>query len=320
MLEVETRRRLLPVEVTVAPDTPPQILSDPVRLRQILFNVVGNAIKFTEVGRVDVRVGRLPARPEEGTPEMVMVDVGDTGVGIADDDQPQLFQPFARARGTARPAEGHGLGLAVSRRLAQALGGNLVLVSSAPGRGSTFRLTVPAPDPGVAMPEAASDLRRPTRSDHRSLAGVRLLLADDHEDLRSALALLLGNAGADVEAVNDGAAALARATATRFDVMLLDVEMPGLRGPAVASELRARGDRTPIVAMTAHAMHEERDGCLAAGCNAVVVKPFNIQALITMIGDQATSARSAPPPRPDPKPGAETGKPRGRLAGRPDRT
>jgi len=296
MLEVETRRRSLPVKVTVAPDAPRAIRSDPVRLRQILFNVVGNAIKFTEAGRVDVSVGRLRARADHGASggsgtsgasDMLAIDVGDTGVGIAAQDQLRLFQPFARARASAHAPDGHGLGLALSRRLAQVLGGDLVLVSSAPGRGSTFRLTVPAPEPCDEVPKVESDRRRPARRDGQALAGLRLLVAEDHDDLRAALALLLGSAGAEVEMVTDGTAALAQALAGTFDVVLLDVEMPGLKGPVVASELRARGSRTPIIAMTAHALHEERDRCLAAGCNAVLIKPFDIQVLIDAIRGQA---------------------------------
>jgi signal transduction histidine kinase/CheY-like chemotaxis protein len=312
MLEVETRRRSLPVEVKVASDTPRLIRSDPVRLRQILFNVVGNAIKFTEAGRIDVSVGRLqaPARAGGGeAAEMLAIDVGDTGVGIAAEDQLRLFQPFARARGTARPAEGHGLGLALSRRLAQVLGGDLVLVTSAPGRGSTFRLTVPAPRADVITGAVEAAPVRPPRRDSRALAGLRLLVAEDHDDLRTSLALLLGNVGAEVDAVTDGAAALARATASRFDVILLDVEMPELKGPAVASALRARGDQTPIVAMTAHALQEERDRCLAAGCNDVIVKPFDIDVLIAALDGQATrilaaGPRAARPARPARKAGA----------------
>ena len=289
MLEVETRRRSLPVEVKVAPDTPRAIRSDPVRLRQILFNVVGNAIKFTDAGRIDVSVARLLAGATGGAETagaMLAIDVGDTGVGIAADDQPRLFQPFARARGTARPAEGHGLGLALSRRLAQALGGDLVLVASAPGRGSTFRLTVPAPAIDPAAVAAEPSPGRPARPDPRALAGLRLLVADDNDDLRTALSLLLGNVGAEVETAIDGAAALARAVASPFDIVLLDVEMPRLRGPEVAGALRARGVETPIIAMTAHALDEERERCLSAGCDDVIVKPFDIGALIDAIAAQ----------------------------------
>jgi signal transduction histidine kinase/CheY-like chemotaxis protein len=298
MLEVETTRKSLPVQVSVARDTPREVKSDPVRLRQILFNVVGNAIKFTEAGRVDVSVRRLRGRDDDGvTEDMVAIDVEDTGMGIAEEDQSRLFQPFARARAGARPREGHGLGLALSRRLAQALGGNLILVSSMPGKGSTFRLTIPAEEPGVAAVGTGAELALPPARDAQQLTGVKLLVADDHEDLRSALELLLVDAGAQVETACDGQQAFDRATASKYDVVLLDVEMPIMTGLEVASRLRARGDQTPIIAVTAHAMREERERCLDAGCNGVVVKPFDIQALITEILAQMTRAQPAPAPR-----------------------
>jgi len=130
-------------------------------------------------------------------------------MGMSAATQASLFQPFFRAA-EARGIPGHGLGLALSRRLAQVLGGDLVLVSSAPGRGSTFRLTVPAPEPCGEVPKVESDRRRPARRDGQALAGLRLLVAEDHDDLRAALALLLGSAGAEVEMVTDGTAALAK--------------------------------------------------------------------------------------------------------------
>lgn len=310
MLEVETKRKALPIHVAVAPDAPQEVRSDAVRLRQILFNVVGNAIKYTEGGRVDVSVSRLRARNRGGR-DMAVIDVGDTGVGIRAEDQERLFQPFARARGPAGPAQGHGLGLALSRRLAQALGGNLVLVSSTPGQGSTFRLTIPASD-GAARaeaPEPAEAVTAPRPAaleDAEPLAGIKLLVADDHDDLRSALELLLVDAGAKVETAGDGLEALDRATRKRFDLVLLDVEMPGLDGLTVAAQLRDRGKATPIIAVTAHALREERERCFAAGCSGVVTKPFDMRVLISEIRNQLMRAKPARAGHRHARPGARS--------------
>jgi signal transduction histidine kinase/ActR/RegA family two-component response regulator len=299
MLEVEALRKSLAVDVTVARGAPPEVKSDPIRLRQILFNVVGNAIKYTEAGRVEIRVGKVAGKRRA----TAAIDVKDTGVGIARVDRARLFQPFARGGEASRRLQGNGLGLALSRRLAQALGGDLVLLESALGRGSTFRLTLPAHDgetspaaaggaaDGAAQPESPAPPAPPAR-EARPLAGVRLLVADDHDDLRSALARLLVDAGADVETAADGRAAFDLALRGNPDVVLLDVEMPGLTGLDVASRLRAHGRAVPIVAVTAHVLPEERERCLQAGCSGVIIKPFDMDTLIDEIRAQLARARA----------------------------
>jgi signal transduction histidine kinase len=137
--EIEAEAKSLRLWVSVARDVPAIVLTDATQLRQILVNVIGNAVKFTEAGRVEVRLGHDAKR------DLVTVDVIDTGVGITDEDRAQLFEPFGRGRATAHRFPGTGLGLVLSRRLARALGGDLVLVKTAPGKGSRFRLTLPGP-------------------------------------------------------------------------------------------------------------------------------------------------------------------------------
>jgi signal transduction histidine kinase len=138
-LGIEAEAKKLPLRVSKAPHVPAIVLTDATQLRQILINVIGNAVKFTEAGRVDVRLGFDKKR------DLATIDVADTGVGITPEDRAQLFEPFSRGRATAHRFPGTGLGLVLSRRLARALGGDLVVVKSAPGKGTRFRLTLPGP-------------------------------------------------------------------------------------------------------------------------------------------------------------------------------
>jgi signal transduction histidine kinase len=139
LLDLEADEKKIGLRLVVGRDAHPVVFSDAIRLRQILLNVVGNAIKYTEAGRVVVRLGRTD------NPAAATIEVRDTGVGVAPEDLPHLFEPFSRGRATAHLFPGHGLGLALSRSLARALGGDLTLLRSVPGRGSTFRVTLPAP-------------------------------------------------------------------------------------------------------------------------------------------------------------------------------
>jgi signal transduction histidine kinase len=157
-LELAAGEKKLDLRLVVGRDAHPVVFSDAARLRQILLNVVGNAIKYTQAGRVVVRLGRTQA------PAAATIDVRDTGVGIDPEDRPRLFEPFSRGRKTAEMFPGHGLGLTLSRGLARALGGELALVRSRPGRGTTFRLSLPAPTPGERPPRPAGATPRPGRS------------------------------------------------------------------------------------------------------------------------------------------------------------
>jgi len=274
----------LDFEVTVSPDTPAYVCADPTRIRQILVNLIGNAIKFTETGGVRLTVDATDA----STPERrrVRFTVVDTGIGMRSEQQARLFEPFGQAdASTTRTFGGTGLGLAISARLAAALGGRID-VQSARGRGSAFTLTLDVDPVGVGpagprtgRAEAGSlPILRPR------LAG-RILLAEDAPDSRRLISFYLRKAGAQVEIAENGRLACekvraAEAAGRPFDLILLDMQMPVMDGYAAAIALRERGVRAPIIALTAHAMDGDRERCLDAGCSDYLTKPVERWALL----------------------------------------
>jgi two-component system CheB/CheR fusion protein len=270
-----------------APDVAEEIFTDGLRLQQILWNLTGNAIKYTERGSVTVWVrntGPGSVRP------MLRFDVVDTGVGVAPEALDGLFQPFQR--GDAR-SYGAGLGLAISRRMAELLGGSLE-VQSVPGRGSTFSLLIgvsgpddPAPQP-TSQGQSATAVSPPPRAPSVLNSRCRILVAEDHGDNRRALSRRLGLAGAEVTAVADGlqaaTVALAAAAADRpFAVILMDMHMPVMDGFEATGQLRAAGYRGAIVALTADARAEDRTECLRLGCDEHLAKPVDWNQLISLI-------------------------------------
>jgi len=261
----------------VADDVPRFIESDARRVRQILLNLTGNAIKFTERGEVRLSAGFVPgARPQ------LVVEVSDTGIGIDPIEQVRLFAPFAQADSTiARRFGGSGLGLALSRGLAERLGGSLTLVRSAPREGATFRLVLPGKVVAGVEPEAPAPALSLVQT--RPLAGVRILLAEDNPDIRLSFSSILELAGATVEGVDDGTEAVALATTRVFDVVVMDVWMPGLDGLESTRRIRRAGHTMPILALTADAMTEQRAECLGAGCDDYLSKPIDHEHLIATI-------------------------------------
>jgi PAS domain S-box-containing protein len=273
---------------------PTQIESDPTRIREILWNLLTNAIKFTETGGVSVVVkleGEVEAREAR-----LQFEIADTGPGLAASVQQSIFEPFVQlAASSKRKLSGSGLGLSISRTLAELLGGSLRLRSQL-GRGSTFTLTIPtgplkgvemAKDYGRAVPDGdkldGSDRTQPGRfSGH-------VLLAEDVPDTRHLMRKILHVAGLDVEEAENGRIAVEKAKRAGdegdpFDVILMDMWMPEMDGYAATSRRRAQGCEQPIIAVTAHAMTEERDRCLASGCDHVLTKPVSEQALFELLG------------------------------------
>ncbi len=268
---------------------PQTIRSDPTRLRQILMNLVSNAVKFTDSGGVRLVV-KLADPPEAPNPRL-RFEVIDTGVGLTPEQQARLFQPFTQAdTSTTRRFGGTGLGLAISQRLAKMLGGEIT-VESAPGTGSSFFLTIETgPLDGVEMVENPRELQvvKPAPSaagePARRLNG-RILLAEDGPDNQRLIAFYFRKAGAEVSIAENGQVACdkaleAAAAGNPFDLIFMDMQMPVLDGYAATTRLRTEGYRGPIIALTAHAMAGDREKCLTAGCDDFVTKPINRDRLL----------------------------------------
>jgi CheY-like chemotaxis protein/HPt (histidine-containing phosphotransfer) domain-containing protein len=269
----------------------PAHVVDPLRLRQILSNFLSNAVKFTEVGGVEIAV-RVVA--QSAAAQTVDISVTDTGVGVSSDQQRLLFEEFAQARAsTVQRPDGTGLGLVICKRLAVLMGGD-VAMSSSLGKGTTIRLSVPLPvgDPAAveAAPAAATTpASRPKPSrEEAEREGSLLLLADDHPVNRTVLRHQLNVAGFEVDLAADGHEALGLYERGRYGLVLTDLTMPGLNGYELAQAIRAHEaaqgrPRTPIVALSASVMQGEPERCRAAGMDDFAAKPATIPLLTTKL-------------------------------------
>jgi PAS domain S-box-containing protein len=278
----------LDLEAFATSDVPRRIVSDPLRLRQVLLNLVGNAVKFTSSG--GVKVVLRGGRSQDGRDALVIA-VADTGIGMNDETLAKLFRPFVQADASlTRRHGGTGLGLCICQRLVSMLGGE-IHVSSVQGRGSTFSVILDGVRAvGNAEIPAGTRLhtpRAPRESFARRaqpLAGARVLLAEDGPDNQRLIAHLVRKAGADVTIVPDGRlavdAVLGARTTAPFDLVLMDMQMPELDGYSAARDVRAAGCDVPIVAITAHAMVGDREKCLAAGCDDYLTKPITYDRLL----------------------------------------
>jgi PAS domain S-box-containing protein len=276
-------------------DVPETIVTDPIRLRQILVNLVGNAVKFTEIGSVNVAVRLDPIHKNE---HLLRFDVVDTGIGMSAAQVDVLFQPFSQADGsTTRRFGGTGLGLAISKRLATMLGGD-IYVSSIPDKGSTFSVTIAA-DPlsgrsssldGEESHEALSHA-----ADQKPL-NCRVLLAEDGPDNQRLITFLLRKAGCEVFVAEHGQKAIEAVLAAEqsnapFDAVLMDIQMPVMDGCDATRRLRENGFVKPIIALTAHAMTDDRQRCLDAGCDDYASKPIQPQQLIQSLATWLAKSR-----------------------------
>ena len=268
---------------TPAPDL---ILSDPTRLRQILVNLVGNAAKFTEHGSIEMsaRVGRS----ESG--DQLLLAVRDTGPGMTIEQSDRLFRPFSQADSSVtRKHGGTGLGLTICRRLARMMGGDVRLDYSRPGEGTRFVVELPlveTPDSKLVVDLASCSMEsEEIRDGAPTRISGRILLAEDGDDNRRLITFHLVNAGAEVEVAENGELALemlegALRADRPFDLLVTDMQMPVMDGYTLAKTLRARDLDIPIVALTAHAMAEDRRKCLDAGCDDYASKPIDKLALL----------------------------------------
>jgi PAS domain S-box-containing protein len=275
-------------------EIPATIQSDPVRLRQILINLLGNAIKFTQRGGVRLLV-KMATDPEDPNP-ILRFDVVDTGIGMSEAESAKLFQPFTQAdSSTTRKFGGTGLGLAISRRLSVRLGGD-IRVKSRPGQGSVFSLTIATGplDRSQMVVHPDTDLDEVERAEAEAerelrLRGGRILLAEDGLDNQRLITTVLQREGLEVDIAENGRIAVHKAMLAwraeqPYDVILMDMQMPELDGYGATARLRESGYTAPIVALTAHAMSGDREKCLSAGCNDFASKPIDRRRLIQMIG------------------------------------
>jgi len=280
----------LSLMASVAPDVPDDLVGDWLRLQQILINLIGNALKFTERGEVALLV-TVDERTDADA--VVHFAVSDTGIGIPADRQERIFDAFTQADGsTARSYGGTGLGLTISRRLVDMMGGSM-RVDSEPGRGSTFHVTVRL---GIVVAKAV-ELPEPERNPEPETKNLepgtwnreplRILLAEDNTVNQFLALKLLSKQGHSVEAVTSGQAVLDAIARAPFDLVLMDVQMPGMDGFAATASIRTRerrmGGHLPIIALTANAMVGDREGCLAAGMDGYVSKPIDIRELTAEI-------------------------------------
>ncbi|MCH8509375.1 MAG: response regulator [Phycisphaerales bacterium] len=271
-------RKGIDLSVETDDSVPGLIATDPTRLRQILVNLLANAVKFTDEG------GSIFVSARADTGNRCVFEVRDTGIGMTPEQAERVFQPFVQAdESTTRRFGGTGLGLTICARLAEILGGSLVVAKTAPGRGTTMRLTIaagrpaatPAPRPERA-PGPASDADASDPMD-----GARILLAEDGPDNQRLIAFMLTRLGAQVDVVSDGAQAIETITenSVRYDLLLLDMQMPEIDGYQTARHLRAQGHTLPIVALTANAMDGDRSLCIEAGCDDYASKPISSKDL-----------------------------------------
>ena len=314
MLELRAGEKRLVLSSGAGGPIPETIVTDPTRLRQILVNLVANAIKFTERGGVHVHVRMAP--PRDGRGPAIAFDVTDTGIGLEPEQRERLFKAFSQAdSSTTRRFGGSGLGLSISLRLAELLGGGIT-VQSTPGRGSTFTATLETgPLEGVRMlPFSAREEATSEAEDDELEEGMtarafgprlsaHVLLAEDGRDNQRLIQLYLVRAGATVEIVEDGSEALSRvllamAAGAPHDLILMDMQMPQMDGYTATRKIREAGFRGPIVALTAHAMTGDRERCLEAGCDEYAAKPIDRSNLIALCTRLLGRGDSVPAPLP----------------------
>jgi PAS domain S-box-containing protein len=251
-----------------------RVCTDRSRLRQILINLVTNAIKFTENGEAKV-LARTVEKPSPG----LEFFIEDSGIGISKEQAERLFKPFSQVdNSTTRRFGGTGLGLALSKKLAKAIGGDVCLWSSRLGGGSVFRLT-------VEDYEQATDTAAKGQEEHalRDLTGTKVLVVDDSADNRLLIEKLLKRHGLIVDSSSDGAHGVEKALSQHYDVILMDLQMPVMDGYTATKILRESGYRKPIIALTAHAMTEDRNKCLSIGCSDHLAKPVSSEELLKKI-------------------------------------
>ncbi|HET6786387.1 MAG TPA: ATP-binding protein, partial [Aquabacterium sp.] len=295
VLDVKAQEKGITLRADLQEALPATILGDPARLRQIITNLVGNAIKFTREGEVVVSMHV----ERHGSRSRLCIDVSDTGVGIPADKFTSVFEPFVQAESsTNRRFGGTGLGLTISRRFARAMGGDITVTSEL-GRGSTFHVWI---DPGelsdipmlepAALADQASPLRALPTSRWR-FPPKHVLVVDDGAENRELVRLVLEETGLQISEAENGQAALDQVASKPFDLILMDMQMPVMDGATATRRLRELGHQLPILALTANAMKGFERGLDDAGFTGVHTKPLNIDALLADLGERLGGQRLA---------------------------
>lgn len=288
LLNISAKEKNLHLRVLPEGNLPEEIYTDPARLKQILVNIVGNALKFTQVGSVVVRIFSSVDSVTQAL--MLHFEVKDTGIGIPEEKRARLFQVFSQAdESITRKYGGTGLGLALSKKLANGLGGDVVLQSSAEGGGSTFLITVRDQDLTVDAPKKITPkqlhISELENADH--LSKLHILLVEDSPDNQQLIWRILMKKGAKIEIADNGMEGVSMALRGNYDLILMDIQMPLMDGYTATMRLREHGYMKPIIALTAHAMSEVRQKCLQVGCTDHLPKPINAIDLVSVISKHA---------------------------------
>jgi signal transduction histidine kinase/CheY-like chemotaxis protein len=295
VLTIHARKKNVEVNVRFATPVPDAFRTDPFRLKQILTNIIGNAVKFTDHGAIDILLSFASLPRSELT-----IRVRDTGRGIAPDERSKLFKPFSQADPSmTRKYGGTGLGLNFSRALARLLGGDLELTWSQLNEGSEFTLRVPVETASDAWMTTRLDEPQPPPAPKETTAGGfdfkgrRFLIVDDSPDNRDILQRFLMPTGALLDEATDGVECLEKVARIPYDMIFMDIQMPRMDGLQATKILRERHFQGAIVALTAHAMKQDRERCLAAGCNEHLSKPIQRLALMETVARYVRPAEDA---------------------------
>jgi signal transduction histidine kinase/DNA-binding response OmpR family regulator len=300
LVRFNANQKKLLLEVCSVGRVPSTVVTDPARVRQILTNLLSNAVKFTDPGRRVVV--RLSARR---SPARLCFEVEDEGIGISHEQLGRIFKPFEQGdNSSTRKYQGTGLGLSISKQLSDALGGE-IQVRSTPGQGSLFSLTLPLADNDetrwvdASHFDLAASLKNPSwvSTTLPTLAG-RVLLAEDNKDMQRVLIYFLKRSGLQVEIVENGSLVVQKALAGRFDVILMDMQMPVLDGYEATSALRQAGYWRPVIALTAHAMLGDREKYTSCGLTDYLTKPVQVQQLLAAIARYLPARKEQQPPAP----------------------
>ncbi|HAW32147.1 MAG TPA: hypothetical protein DCY03_29255 [Planctomycetaceae bacterium] len=300
LMNVRAISRGLPLDFQIEGPLPETISTDPTRIRQILINTIGNAIKFTETGAVKV-VTRLINEPDQ--PARLQFDVIDSGIGIDAANIDSLFLPFTQADDSmTRKFGGTGLGLTISKRLTELLGGEITIASE-PGKGTTFSITiatgslenVPLIESCRIVSTPQTDIQQPDVFENLPLKNCRILLTEDGPDNQKLIRFILCKAGAETVIAENGKisyelAMSANEAGQSFDAILMDMQMPVMDGYQATQKLRAAGYQGTIIALTAHAMSGDRQKCLDAGCDDYLTKPIDRRKLVEVLSSYIRQA------------------------------